>query len=108
MPVDDSYRHDERLAVFAVGLFRNLTRKSGYETAILENLSSEGFLAEISSQPNLEDAVELRADGLELTLLGEVSHFRPRGKRWLADVKISHQLDDQTVNRAIARFLEDL
>ena len=104
MSNDDDHRRGKGQSVFAVGLFRNLSRQSDYETAILENLSREGFLAEISSRPNLQDAVELIIDAVGLVLLGEVVQFRPSDNRWLADVKIRHPLDVLLVDRAIAGF----
>jgi hypothetical protein len=47
----------------------------------------------------LRDAIEFRIQGF--TFLGEGVHSRQGGDKWLADVRIEKQLNDEQLNRIL-------
>ena len=94
---------NERFPVYAVGLIRNLSRRTNYETAIVQSLAREGILLETLHDVELTAAVEVRVNGR--TVLGEVIHRRRDDKHWLIGVKLNHSLDDSELSRTVERML---
>ena len=101
--VNEESSGDERFPIYAVGLIRNLSRQTNYETAIVQSLSRDGILLETLHEAELTDAVEVRIN--DRTLLGEVIRRRSEEKWWLLVVRLSHSLNDSELRRAVEQML---
>lgn len=101
--MNEELLRDEGFPVYAVGLIRNLSRQTHYETAIVQRLSREGVLLVTLHEAEMTEALELRINGR--TFLGEVVYRRPDEKWWLIGVKLNHSLDDRELSRAIEQML---